>query len=351
MTRADLLVHQPHAAARGARDLAAAAVRARSCRATSRSSTRSTGASSTRCARAFPATTSGSRACRSSTSAATRPCAWRNLATVGQPHGQRRRGAALAAPARDGAARFRRGCTRSASSTSPTASRRAASSRLANPELGALLTESIGEGWQTRSRPPRRARALADDAGFRERFRAVKRKNKQRAGAAGSGATHGSTSIPASLFDAQCKRIHEYKRQHLAAPARRLALRSHRSAARRRRRAAHAALRRQGGARATAWPSCIIRLIHGVARRDRARPARARAPARGVRARLQRQERPAHLPGGRSLRADLDGGHGGVGHRQHEVRAERRAHHRHARRRQRRDPRRGRRRATSSSSA
>ena len=44
-------------------------------------------------------------------------------------------------------------------------------------------------------------------------------------------------------------------------------------------------------------------------------------------------------PGGRPLRADLDRRHGGVGHRQHEVRAQRRAHHRHARRRQCRDPR------------
>ena len=47
-------VHQPHAPARGARDLAAAAVRSACCRATSRSSTRSTGGSSTRCAREVP---------------------------------------------------------------------------------------------------------------------------------------------------------------------------------------------------------------------------------------------------------------------------------------------------------
>ena len=49
-------------------------------------------------------------------------------------------------------------------------------------------------------------------------------------------------------------------------------------------------------------------------------------------------------PGRRPVRADLDGRQGGLGHRQHEVRDERRAHDRHARRRQRRDPRGGRRR-------
>ena len=47
-------------------------------------------------------------------------------------------------------------------------------------------------------------------------------------------------------------------------------------------------------------------------------------------------------PRGRPLRADLDGRQGSLRHRQHEVRAQRRAHHRHAGRRQHRDPRGGR---------
>ncbi len=50
------------------------------------------------------------------------------------------------------------------------------------------------------------------------------------------------------------------------------------------------------------------------------------------------------LPRRRSVRADLDGGQGGVGHRQHEVHDERRLDHRHPRRRERRDARGGRRR-------
>ena len=56
-------------------------------------------------------------------------------------------------------------------------------------------------------------------------------------------------------------------------------------------------------------------------------------------------------PGRRPVGADLDGRQGGLGHQQHEVRAQRRADHRHAGRRQRRDPRRGRATTTSSCSA
>ncbi len=71
-------LHEPHADAGGARDVAAPALRAACCRGTSRSSTRSTAASSTRCARGFPATKGASqRMSASSTSAARRPCAWR----------------------------------------------------------------------------------------------------------------------------------------------------------------------------------------------------------------------------------------------------------------------------------
>ena len=56
---------------------------------------------------------------------------------------------------------------------------------------------------------------------------------------------------------------------------------------------------------------------------------------------LQRQERAAHLSRRRPVGADLHRRQGGLGHRQHEVLHERRAHHRHAGRRQRGDPRGG----------
>jgi starch phosphorylase len=85
---------------------------------------------------------------------------------------------------------------------------------LANPGLAALLDEAIGPGWLTDLDRLEALRPLAEDAGFRERWRAVKSANKQRL-AAWLHATHGRIVDPASLFDAQCKRIHEYKRQHL----------------------------------------------------------------------------------------------------------------------------------------
>src|SRR5690606_18834647 len=50
----------------------------------------------------------------------------------------------------------------------------------------------------------------ADDAAFRARWREVKLANKTELAAY----LHGAFD-PATLLDAQCKRIHEYKRQHL----------------------------------------------------------------------------------------------------------------------------------------
>jgi glycogen phosphorylase len=87
---------------------------------------------------------------------------------------------------------------------------------LANPDLGRLLTESLGDGWQTDLDRLEGLRPLASDAAFREKLRAVKRANKERL-AGWLRSTHGIEVDPASMFDAQCKRIHEYKRQHLAA--------------------------------------------------------------------------------------------------------------------------------------
>ena len=79
--------------------------------------------------------------------------------------------------------------------------------------------------------------------------------------------------------------------------------------------------------------------------RGQRRPA-GRRPAQGrVPAELQRQpRRDRSFPAADRLRADFDRRHGGLRHRQHEARAQRRDHHRHARRRQHRNPRAGRRR-------
>ena len=65
-----------------------------------------------------------------------------------------------------------------------------------------------------------------------------------------------------------------------------------------------------------------------------ARPPEGRLPAE-----LQCQPRRGHHPGRRPVGADFDRRHGSLGHRQHEARAQRRAHDRHAGRRQHRDPR------------
>jgi starch phosphorylase len=85
---------------------------------------------------------------------------------------------------------------------------------LANPGLAALITRRIGDGWLKNLDELSRLEPLADDAGFREEWRQVKHANKERLAAALRKAT-GVEVDPASLFDIQVKRFHEYKRQHL----------------------------------------------------------------------------------------------------------------------------------------
>ena len=86
----------------------------------------------------------------------------------------------------------------------------------ANPGLAALLTEAVGDGWVTDLDRLRGIEPLADDAGFQQRFLAVKRANKERlAGVILDGCR--VVVDPDALFDVQAKRIHEYKRQLLAA--------------------------------------------------------------------------------------------------------------------------------------
>jgi len=80
---------------------------------------------------------------------------------------------------------------------------------LANPRLADLITSAIGDGWQRDLDRLRGLEKLATDASFRERWRAVKHANKVAL------ADHTGGFDPTSLLDAQCKRIHEYKRQHL----------------------------------------------------------------------------------------------------------------------------------------
>jgi len=86
---------------------------------------------------------------------------------------------------------------------------------LANPRLAALFGQRLGGAWvRDTERELPRLEPLADDAGFRASWQAVKRANKVDLAALVRERT-GVVVDPDSLFDVQVKRIHEYKRQHL----------------------------------------------------------------------------------------------------------------------------------------
>ena len=85
---------------------------------------------------------------------------------------------------------------------------------LSNPRLSRLIHKSIGDGWVKDLAQLRLLEPYADDAGFRWKWREIKRANKRDFAAF----VHRQTGIaidPDSIFDVQVKRIHEYKRQHL----------------------------------------------------------------------------------------------------------------------------------------
>ncbi|OAB60307.1 glycogen phosphorylase [Leptolyngbya valderiana BDU 20041] len=86
---------------------------------------------------------------------------------------------------------------------------------LSNPELASLITDKIGNGWLKNLDETRKLESFIDDAEFCRRWREIKHVNKQRL-AAYIKATRNIDVDANSLFDIQVKRIHEYKRQHLA---------------------------------------------------------------------------------------------------------------------------------------
>jgi glycogen phosphorylase len=87
---------------------------------------------------------------------------------------------------------------------------------LSNPGLTKLITSRIGDGWLQDLNRLRNLEPFADDAEFQQQWRDVKLANKRRLAALIAERT-GIKVAPESLFDVQVKRIHEYKRQHLAA--------------------------------------------------------------------------------------------------------------------------------------
>ncbi len=87
---------------------------------------------------------------------------------------------------------------------------------LSNPGLTQLITTRIGEGWLQDLNQLRRLEQFVDDPEFQQQWRNVKLANKRRLAVLFKERT-GTVVAPESLFDVQVKRIHEYKRQHLAA--------------------------------------------------------------------------------------------------------------------------------------
>jgi len=83
-----------------------------------------------------------------------------------------------------------------------------------NRPLSALITETIGAGWEADLERLQALEPHATDSGFRDRFAAAKRQNKV-ALADHLRRTIGVRLDPDALFDVQIKRIHEYKRQLL----------------------------------------------------------------------------------------------------------------------------------------
>jgi glycogen phosphorylase len=87
---------------------------------------------------------------------------------------------------------------------------------LSNPGLTQLITSRIGDSWLQDLNQLCQLERFVDDPEFQLQWRNVKLANKQRLATLIKDRT-GITVSPESLFDVQVKRIHEYKRQHLAA--------------------------------------------------------------------------------------------------------------------------------------
>jgi glycogen phosphorylase len=86
---------------------------------------------------------------------------------------------------------------------------------LSNPQLADLYTSKIGKDWLSKLDQLRQLEPYAEDPEFRAQWRKIKLHNKQVL----AEKIYQRTGIevnPESLFDIQVKRIHEYKRQHLA---------------------------------------------------------------------------------------------------------------------------------------
>ncbi len=81
-----------------------------------------------------------------------------------------------------------------------------------NPELTKLIDDTIGKGWLKDADKLQKLAKFANNAEFQKKYDAIKRANKQVV--ADYILEHNGVKInPESIFDIQCKRLHEYKRQ------------------------------------------------------------------------------------------------------------------------------------------
>ncbi len=87
---------------------------------------------------------------------------------------------------------------------------------LSNPSLCGLINDAIGTKWHIDLNELHALEPLASDTGFLEKWRATQEATKAQL-ADYIRSTTGIVVDPKSMFDAQVKRIHEYKRQHLNA--------------------------------------------------------------------------------------------------------------------------------------
>ena len=86
--------------------------------------------------------------------------------------------------------------------------------RMCNPELSALISGKIGEGWIKNADELEQFLAYREDPEVLSGVHAVKKEKKQQF-AAWLAAYQGVTVDPDSVFDVQAKRLHEYKRQQM----------------------------------------------------------------------------------------------------------------------------------------
>ncbi|MBE9916532.1 glycogen/starch/alpha-glucan phosphorylase [Paenibacillus donghaensis] len=82
----------------------------------------------------------------------------------------------------------------------------------ANPELGAVISESIGTAWIESPHQLLELEPFKDDPAFRNKCMSIKRGNKLRL-AEYIRQKQGTSVDPDSIFDVQVKRLHGYKRQ------------------------------------------------------------------------------------------------------------------------------------------